>query len=202
MPCRKMNAQVYINYRDFVIHRERERKKEMKYLAEYQYVISMNINDIPVQFYRRYSCHLYTAFLSDFQVNWNDEGFATFHEVCWHTLIKRLSKDKASGITKAEGDMIKEALKTAEIHDSYEKLKKEAEHVAHLIKNSEYCIAFTGIYICMLYSILHFMDLLTTIYIHRYINAIASLYFFQTLTLFFKMSCIITNQYQHYTNAE
>lgn len=85
--------------------------------------------------------------MSDFQVNWNDEGFATFHEVCWHTLIKRLSKDKASGITKAEGDMIKEALKTAEIHDSYEKLKKEAEHVAHLIKNSEYCIAFTGIYI-------------------------------------------------------
>lgn len=125
----------------------------MKYLAEYQYVISMNINDIPVQFYRRYSCHLYTAFLSDFQVNWNDEGFATFHEVCWHTLIKRLSKDKASGITKAEGDMIKEALKTAEIHDSYEKLKKEAEHVAHLIKNSEYCIAFTGIYI--LYALLH-----------------------------------------------
>lgn len=81
---------------------------------------------------------------SDFQVNWDDKGFATFHDVCWYTLIKRLSKDKASGITKAEEDMIKEALKTAEIHDSYEKLKKEAEHVANLIKTSEYCIAFTG----------------------------------------------------------
>lgn len=43
--------------------------------------------------------------------------------------------------------MIKEALKTAEIHDSYEKLKKEAEHVAKLIKKSEYCIAFTGMHL-------------------------------------------------------
>lgn len=44
--------------------------------------------------------------------------------------------------------MIKEALKTAEIHDSYEKLKKEAEHVAKLIDptSTNYWLHYMPIY--------------------------------------------------------
>ncbi|XP_061182508.1 NAD-dependent protein deacylase sirtuin-6-like [Saccostrea echinata] len=80
---------------------------------------------------------------SGFLVNWNEDGFATFHEECWFALF-RLSTDKASDITKEENNMVKEAKKTAEIHNSYAKLKQEVEHIAKLITNAKYCIAFTG----------------------------------------------------------
>ncbi|XP_062612968.1 NAD-dependent protein deacetylase Sirt6-like, partial [Saccostrea cucullata] len=78
-----------------------------------------------------------------FHVNWNDEGFATFHAECWFAL-RGMYKDKESTLTKEEKEMVKEAAKTAEIHDSCAKVKQEAEHIANLIKNAKYCIAFTG----------------------------------------------------------
>ena len=78
-----------------------------------------------------------------FRVNWDDAGFASFHEHCWFDLIKS-AREKDSRLTKTETEMVMEAVKTAEIHDSLDRLKREAEHIAHLIKNSKYCMAFTG----------------------------------------------------------
>ena len=86
-----------------------------------------------------YALFKYTGF----RVNWDDAGFATFHEHCWFDLIKS-AREKDSRLTKTETDMVKEAVKTAEIHDSLDRLKREAEHIAHLIKNSKYCMTFTG----------------------------------------------------------
>nr|XP_022316150.1 NAD-dependent protein deacetylase Sirt6-like [Crassostrea virginica]XP_022316151.1 NAD-dependent protein deacetylase Sirt6-like [Crassostrea virginica] len=80
---------------------------------------------------------------SGFRVNWDDAGFASFHEHCWFDLIKS-AREKDSRLTMTETEMVKEAVKTAEIHDSLDRLKREAEHIAHLIKNSKYCMAFTG----------------------------------------------------------
>lgn len=78
-----------------------------------------------------------------FHVNWDDNGFATFHEDCWFDL-KSSYKSQESNLTKEEKEMVKEAIKTAEIHNSYDKVQREAEHIANLIKNSKYCIAITG----------------------------------------------------------
>ncbi|XP_062614239.1 NAD-dependent protein deacetylase Sirt6-like [Saccostrea cucullata] len=80
---------------------------------------------------------------SGFLVNWNDEGFATFHTECWFAL-RGLYKDKESPLTKDEKEMVKEAAKTVEIHDSCAKFEQEADHIVSLIKNADYCIAFTG----------------------------------------------------------
>ncbi|XP_056019592.1 NAD-dependent protein deacetylase Sirt6-like isoform X3 [Ostrea edulis] len=80
---------------------------------------------------------------SGFHVNWDDNGFATFHEDCWFDL-KSSYKSQESNLTKEEKEMVKEAIKTAEIHNSYDKVQREAEHIANLIKNSKYCIAITG----------------------------------------------------------
>ena len=40
--------------------------------------------------------------------------------------------------------MIKEAIKTAEHHDSHETLLAEAKRISDMIKRSTHCLAFTG----------------------------------------------------------
>ena len=40
--------------------------------------------------------------------------------------------------------MIDDAADTAEFHDEWEKVKKEAARVADMITSSKYCVAFTG----------------------------------------------------------
>ena len=40
--------------------------------------------------------------------------------------------------------MVKEAMKTAEHHDSYDTVTAEAERIAGMIWNSSHCVAFTG----------------------------------------------------------
>ena len=47
-------------------------------------------------------------------------------------------------LSSAEKTMVKEAMKTAEHHDSYDTVTAEAERIAEMIRNSSHCVAFTG----------------------------------------------------------
>ena len=40
--------------------------------------------------------------------------------------------------------MVKEAMKTAEHHDSYDTVTAEAERIAEMILNASHCVAFAG----------------------------------------------------------
>ena len=40
--------------------------------------------------------------------------------------------------------MVKEAMKTAEHHDSYDTITAEAERIADMIWSASHCVAFTG----------------------------------------------------------
>ncbi|KAL3877299.1 hypothetical protein ACJMK2_035029 [Sinanodonta woodiana] len=89
--------------------------------------------------------HLSQKGHKNLQVSWNIEGEATFHSTCWHDMCKA-AKDESSEIVLShlERKMILEAEKTAEFHDSMEKLKEETKRIAMMIKTARYCIAFTG----------------------------------------------------------
>jgi len=47
-------------------------------------------------------------------------------------------------LSEAEKSLVKEALKTAEFHDSLDTVNSEASRIADLIKNAKHCVAFTG----------------------------------------------------------
>ena len=47
-------------------------------------------------------------------------------------------------LSSAEKSMVKEAMKTAEYHDSYDTVTAEAARIADMIRNSSHCVAFTG----------------------------------------------------------
>ncbi|XP_013417902.1 NAD-dependent protein deacetylase Sirt6 [Lingula anatina] len=85
----------------------------------------------------------------DALVKWGDAGDAILHEECWRSLVAQ-SKAAASHasapntMTQTEVAMVTEAKKTAEYFDSEEKVKSEAKRVAHMLRGSSHCIAFTG----------------------------------------------------------
>ncbi|XP_076074766.1 NAD-dependent protein deacetylase-like [Mytilus galloprovincialis] len=78
-------------------------------------------------------------------VDWTGDGSAFFHMTCWQRVC-----DLAQGTTpniklcKKEKDLIYEAEQTAEFHDSEECFQKEALRIAALLRDSAYCIGFTG----------------------------------------------------------
>ena len=82
-------------------------------------------------------------------VHWSPFGEALFHQGCWTEVLKsaraRTKKKKSpTDIIPEEKTMIKEAAKTAEFHDSYHSVRDKAARIADLIKNSRYCLVFTG----------------------------------------------------------
>ena len=80
------------------------------------------------------------------QVSWKKDGSAAFHPDCWKTVLSeaRAVKRKNAALTAAEKKMLKEASKTAEIHDSRDKVKGEGVRIAELIKRAKHCVCFTG----------------------------------------------------------
>lgn len=85
---------------------------------------------------------------SEFKVNWDENGMAMFHIDCWNALYRsasaRTPERTSIVLTEMEKDMICEAAKTAETHHSYQYIKDEGKRIAELLKQSNYCIAFTG----------------------------------------------------------
>ena len=86
-------------------------------------------------------------FLSKCLVNWHAvSGEAQFHGECWSQLEKD-SQSRGRGRSCMIGEekkLVKEASETAEWHDSEEKVEREATRIADLLRQSSYCIAFTG----------------------------------------------------------
>jgi len=86
--------------------------------------------------------------LQEPKVKWRRNGDAVFHRDCWDLVVKTCrmrSKKRAPFVmSAAEKTLVKEALKTAEFHDSLDTLANEASRIADLIKNAEHCVAFTG----------------------------------------------------------
>ena len=86
-------------------------------------------------------------FLSKCVVRWHKvSGEAQFHGSCWTGLEKesRARGCRTRGMSKEEKSLVREASETAEWHDSAVDLEREAARIARLLKQSSYCIAFTG----------------------------------------------------------
>lgn len=81
-------------------------------------------------------------------VKWRRGGDAVFHRECWDLVVKtcrmRSKKRAPFAMSAAEKALVKEALKTAEFHDSLSTVADEASRIADLIKNAKHCVAFTG----------------------------------------------------------
>ncbi len=81
-------------------------------------------------------------------VTWSKKGEAAFHIDCWTELSKssraRNPKRATIKMLVEEKALIKEASKTAEFHDSFEQVEREADRIATLLKNARHCVAFTG----------------------------------------------------------
>lgn len=84
----------------------------------------------------------------EFKVNWDENGMAMFHIACWNVLYRsasaRTPERTSIVLTEMEKDMICEAAKTAETHNSYQFIKDEGKRIAELLKQSNHCLAFTG----------------------------------------------------------
>ena len=82
------------------------------------------------------------------EVKWKRNGDAVFHRDCWDKLVKtsrmRNKKRALFVLSDVEKTSVKEALKTAEFHDSIDSVNSEASRIADLIKNAKHCVAFTG----------------------------------------------------------
>ena len=82
------------------------------------------------------------------KVKWKNNGDGVFHRECWETLVKtsriRNKKRALFVLSDVEKTLVKEALKTAEFHDSIDYVDSEASRIANLIKNAKHCVAFTG----------------------------------------------------------
>ena len=87
-------------------------------------------------------------FLLKCAVEWTGAGEATFHESCWKDVLKsaraRNQKKAAIKMSFEEQALVKEASKTAEFHDSFEQVRKEAARIASLVRSASHCIVFTG----------------------------------------------------------
>ena len=81
-------------------------------------------------------------------VVWGEDGAAQFHTSCWEEVLKasrvRNVKKAKYKMSSEEKLMVKDAAKTVEYHDSVEDTIKKAKRIAELIKQAQYCIAFTG----------------------------------------------------------
>lgn len=83
----------------------------------------------------------------DLAVAWSSNGEAVFHDQCWRSLLKSArarSKKPSVKLANEEREMIKEANKTAEYHDSADQLRRSAMKIGDLILNAKHCVVFTG----------------------------------------------------------
>lgn len=80
-------------------------------------------------------------------VDWTDDGSATLHLSCWQKISKAAKNEIPEiKLSDKEQELVKEAKKTAEFHDSEAQFQSEAVRIAEMLKNANYCIGFTGIY--------------------------------------------------------
>ena len=81
-------------------------------------------------------------------ISWRVSGEAVFHDPCWKEVLRnarvRNPKRATINLSSAEKALIKEAAKTAEFHDSFSQVQREAARIATLIRKAKYCTAFTG----------------------------------------------------------
>ncbi|XP_005108006.1 NAD-dependent protein deacetylase Sirt6 [Aplysia californica] len=81
-------------------------------------------------------------------VEWKAGGEAIFHRDCWNALVHASQRAPGTAtdieLTDLERSMIKESKKTAEYHDSHAGVAEQAARVARILKDSSYCISFTG----------------------------------------------------------
>ena len=81
-------------------------------------------------------------------ISWRISGEAVFHDPCWKEVLRnarvRNLKRATISLSPAEKALIKEAAKTAEFHDSFSQVQREAARIATLIRKAKYCTAFTG----------------------------------------------------------
>ena len=81
-------------------------------------------------------------------VNWSTTGDAQFHYDCWELVVKscraRNKKRAPFPMSDVEKRLVKKALKTAEFHDSFDTVAREAARIAELMKRAKHCVAFTG----------------------------------------------------------
>lgn len=82
------------------------------------------------------------------KVKWTRSGDGIFHRDCWDLLVKtcrvRSKKNAPFVLSTIDKTLVKEALKTAEYHDSLDTVANEASRIADLIRNAKHCVAFTG----------------------------------------------------------
>lgn len=99
------------------------------------------------KFYKKYPDKHFLN-IPDLQANWSEDGSATFHTSCWNTLLKATEVDSTEiKLKEQEKKLIKEARKTAEYHNSEDHFQTEADRIVKMLKNSSYCIGFTGKFI-------------------------------------------------------
>ncbi|XP_071128949.1 NAD-dependent protein deacetylase-like [Mytilus edulis] len=78
-------------------------------------------------------------------VDWTDDGSATLHLSCWQKISKAAKNEIPEiKLSDKEQELVKEAKKTAEFHDSEAQFQSEAVRIAEMLKNANYCIGFTG----------------------------------------------------------
>ena len=74
-----------------------------------------------------------------FIIDWTADGQAVFHRDCW-----ALVQNGEVVVDREEKEMVAEATKTAEFHDSPDIIEEEARRIAIMLKNACHAIAFTG----------------------------------------------------------
>jgi mono-ADP-ribosyltransferase sirtuin 6 len=83
-----------------------------------------------------------------FKLQWQENGDALLHHSCWEKIIKayraRSKKSVAFVMSTKEKALVREAIKTAEFHDSDEQLEEEAKRITKMIRKAEHCVVFSG----------------------------------------------------------
>ena len=84
--------------------------------------------------------------LASMEVSWQEDGEGIFHDICWKALVDSVKNDNPFRLSRLEKEMVKDALRTAEYFDSFQKIQAEAARIARMLKSANYAIMFTGMY--------------------------------------------------------
>ena len=78
------------------------------------------------------------------EVCWLEDNEAVFHDICWKALLDSVRSDNPFTLSRLEKELLKEAAKSAEYCDSYQKVQYECSRVARMLKSANYAVMFTG----------------------------------------------------------
>lgn len=79
--------------------------------------------------------------LASFQVDWQVDGSAVFHDKCYSSLRSRKVKSKLDG---EEKKLFGQAHETAEYFDSSRELDAKARRLVKMLQSSKHAVVFTG----------------------------------------------------------